>query len=140
MKTILILMTAIIIATITTGIKYEKNKVKTDEKFLKKMLGFNILSIFTLFIVVFVPNIALAVNEATSTGNVSNGLGYIAAALSTGLACLGSGIAVGQAGTAAVGAISENESILGKTLIILGLAEGIAIYGLVISIMILTNL
>ncbi len=64
-------------------------------------------------------------------------MGYLAAALSTGLAAIGTGIGVGQAGSAAIGAVSEDSSILGKTLIILGLAEGIAIYGLIISIMIL---
>ena len=64
----------------------------------------------------------------------------MAAALSTGLAAIGAGIGVGQAGSAAIGAISEDSSILGKTLIILGLAEGVAIYGLVISIMIIQRL
>jgi len=65
---------------------------------------------------------------------------YIAAALATGLACIGSGIAVAIVASSAVGAISENPSLLGKTIIFAGLAEGIAIYGLIISIMILNKI
>lgn len=70
----------------------------------------------------------------------NKGLGLIAAALSTGLACIGSGIAVAMVASSAVGAISENPSLLGKTIIFAGLAEGIAIYGLIISIMILNQI
>lgn len=70
----------------------------------------------------------------------SKGLGLIAAALSTGLACLGAGIAVAIVASSAVGAISENPGLLGKTIIFVGLAEGIAIYGLIISIMILNQI
>lgn len=70
----------------------------------------------------------------------NKGLGLIAAALSTGLACLGAGIAVAIVASSAVGAISENPGLLGKTIIFVGLAEGIAIYGLIISIMILNQI
>lgn len=75
--------------------------------------------------------------EAT---NKQNGLGMIAAAIATGLACIGAGIAVAIVASSAVGAISENPSLLGKTIIFAGLAEGIAIYGLIISIMILNKI
>ena len=75
-----------------------------------------------------------------TTSEESNGLGLIAVALATGLACIGSGIAVAVVGSSAVGAISENPSLLGKTIIFAGLAEGIAIYGLIISIMILNKI
>lgn len=69
----------------------------------------------------------------------NDSVAMIAAGLSTGLACLGAGIAVAVVGSSAVGAISENPALLGKTIIFAGLAEGIAIYGLIISIMILNN-
>lgn len=77
-------------------------------------------------------------SEETSSNN--KGIGMIAAALATGLACLGAGIAVALVASSAVGAISENPSLLGKTIIFAGLAEGIAIYGLIISIMILNKI
>jgi V/A-type H+-transporting ATPase subunit K len=63
----------------------------------------------------------------------------LGAALATGLAAIGAGIAVGIAGAAAIGAMAEKPELLGRTLIIVGLAEGIAIYGLIISFMILTR-
>lgn len=69
----------------------------------------------------------------------SGGLGGapMAAALATGLAAIGAGIAVGIAGAAAIGAIAEKPELVGRTLIFVGLAEGIAIYGLIISFIIL---
>ena len=63
-----------------------------------------------------------------------------AAALVTGLSCIGGGIAVASAASAALGAISEDSSILGKSLIFVGLAEGVCLYGLIISFMILGQL
>lgn len=61
----------------------------------------------------------------------------LAAAIATGLAAIGAGIAVGIAGAAAIGAIAEKPELLGRTLIFVGLAEGIVIYGLIISFIIL---
>lgn len=61
----------------------------------------------------------------------------LAAAIATGLAAIGAGIAVGIAGAAAIGAIAEKPELLGRTLIFVGLAEGIVIYGLIVSFIIL---
>lgn len=85
-------------------------------------------------------NLQQQVNENSSNSKSSSDLGYIAAALATGLGCIGAGIAVALVASSAVGAISENPSLLGKTIIFAGLAEGIAIYGLIISIMILSKI
>ena len=74
---------------------------------------------------------------AESAAPAVNGLGLMAAAVSTGLATIGAGYAVGAVGSSAIGAISEDPKNLGKTLIYVGLAEGIAIYGLIVSILIL---
>ena len=57
-----------------------------------------------------------------------------------GMSCIGGGIAVSAAASAALGAISEDGSILGKSLIFVGLAEGVCLYGLIISFMILGKL
>lgn len=62
---------------------------------------------------------------------------YIAAALAVGLAGIGGGIAVAAAAPAAIGATSENDKSFGKSIIFVALGEGIAIYGLVVSILIL---
>ena len=78
--------------------------------------------------------------EAAQSAGLATGMGYLAAALVTGLSCIGGGIAVASAASAALGAISEDQSILGKSLIFVGLAEGVALYGLIISFMILGQL
>jgi len=62
---------------------------------------------------------------------------YLSAALATGVSTLGAAIAVAYVGAAAVGAMSEKPELAGRALIYVGLAEGIAIYGLIIAIMIL---
>jgi len=64
---------------------------------------------------------------------------FWAAALATGLSSLGAGIAVASVGSAAIGALAEKPDLLGRVLIMVGLAEGIAIYGLIVSILILNQ-
>jgi len=66
--------------------------------------------------------------------------GFVGAALATGLSSLGAGIAVAGVGSAAIGALAEKPELLGRVLIMVGLAEGIAIYGLIISILILNRI
>jgi V/A-type H+-transporting ATPase subunit K len=87
---------------------------------------------------------AFAADEAAAVGSIvgttAQGLGFLAAALSTGLACVGGGIAVAAGAPAAIGAISENPKNFGKAMIFVVLGEGMAIYGLLISILIISNL
>jgi V/A-type H+-transporting ATPase subunit K len=65
------------------------------------------------------------------------GWGFLAASISVGLSCVGAGIAVSVVGSAAMGAVSERPELMGRSLIYVGLAEGIAIYGLIVAIMVL---
>ncbi|MFV0380582.1 MAG: ATP synthase subunit C [Anaerorhabdus sp.] len=74
------------------------------------------------------------------TGTIAQGLGFIAAALATSCSALGAGIAVAAAAPAAIGAISENSENFGKAIIFVTLGEGVAIYGLLISILIINKL
>lgn len=74
---------------------------------------------------------------AAATDGFTEGMKYLAAALSTGMATIGTGIAVGSAAPAAIGAVSENDKAFTKALIFVALGEGVAIYGLLISILIL---
>jgi len=104
----------------------------------KTALGINTLLIVSSALM-FNGQAVAAESTAASTGSIA-GMGYLAAALSTGLACIGGGIAVSAAASAALGAISEDGSILGKSLIFVGLAEGVCLYGLIISFMILGKL
>jgi V/A-type H+-transporting ATPase subunit K len=82
------------------------------------------------------PTSVLAAGAAQEAGPVDQ-YATLAAALSTGLACIGAGIAVGNSGAAAVGATAEKPESFGRALIFVGLSEGIAIYGLIISFLIL---
>lgn len=68
------------------------------------------------------------------------GYAFLAAALATATSAIGAGIAVARVGTAAVGALAEKPELFGRLLIFVGLAEGIAIYGLIVSILILNRL
>ncbi len=68
------------------------------------------------------------------------GWAFLSAALSTGLAALGAGYAVARVGSAAVGAVAEKPELFGRVLVLVGLAEGIAIYGLIVSILILNRI
>ena len=75
--------------------------------------------------------------EAAQAASNATGLGYTSAGLSTGLSCIGGGIAVGGSAPAAIGATSEDPKNFGKSIIFVAMAEGIALYGLIISFMIL---
>ena len=79
--------------------------------------------------------------EALVTGDgFAKGMGYLAAALSVGLSGIGGGVAVAASASAALGALSENDGVFGKALIFVGLAEGVALYGLIIAFMIILGL
>ncbi len=109
----------------------------------KTALGANLLLFFgTMLVAAFLmlSGSAYAAEETAAAGASATGMGYLSAALATGLSCLGGGIAVSAAASAALGAISEDSSILGKSLIFVGLAEGVCLYGLIISFMILGQL
>lgn len=100
--------------------------------------------IITFFLVVFfilvVVSPALFASEGQMLKKIGNSeimsYGFIGAGIAVGLSSIGAGIAVGLTGAAAIGALAEKPQLMGKLLLIVGLAEGIAIYGLLISIMI----
>lgn len=89
-----------------------------------------------------VTPVQAAGSQASAAGVTGDAwsFGLIAAALSTALAALGAGFAVARVGTAAIGALAEKPELFGRLLIFVGLAEGIAIYGLIVSILILNRL
>ena len=114
----------------------------------KTSLGVNCFFFFGTMVIAAVmaftghDTVAVAAETAAdaSASGLATGLGYIAAGLVTGLSCIGGGIAVASAASAALGAISEDGSIFGKSMIFVAMAEGIALYGLIISFMILGKL
>lgn len=144
MSYILTVTLILVLSTVGVGIYGLKRSISGNKG--KMILGANALTFFGLVIFgtvfAFSGMSAQAADTVTTAAGVSTGagLGYLAAALSTGLAAIGAGIGVGITGSAALGTISENPKLLGKTLIYVGLAEGIAIYGIIISIMIIGKL
>lgn len=115
-----------------------------SERKAKKSFKLSLITnLFLFFGILVVGNILLfgghvsAADAASVTSSSADGLKYIAAALSTGMSTIGAGIAVASAASAALGALSEDSSIMGKALIFVALAEGVALYGMLISFMIL---
>jgi len=106
------------------------------------ILGLNVLLLLLLGLALAAAlshAFAASAAAAPATQQVAAGteLVFMSAAISTGLATIGAGIAVGATGSAAIGAIAERPELFGRSLVYVGLAEGIAIYGLIISILIL---
>jgi V/A-type H+/Na+-transporting ATPase subunit K len=66
--------------------------------------------------------------------------GFASAAAAAGLSAAAAGYAVAQVGSAAVGALAEKPELMGRVLVMVGLAEGVAIYGLIVAILILNQL
>ena len=132
---------ALILSIIVTGAMLILNRF--SGKKVKTILGINIFSFFSILVIatviMFSGNVFAAPEAAGASAN-SAGWGFIAAALVTGMATIGAGIAVAAASSAALGAISEDSQIMGKALIFVALAEGIALYGLLVSFTILSRI
>jgi V/A-type H+-transporting ATPase subunit K len=86
------------------------------------------------------PSSVLAASPTTAAQQIpADPYASLAAAISTGLAAVGAGVAVSGTGAAAIGAIAEKPDFFGRALIFVGLAEGIAIYGLIIAFLVLNR-
>ena len=108
----------------------------------RRALGANIASFFAFLVLASVVGIggsasAAGAEAAAAAGGMAEGLKYVGAALAVGLSGIGGGIAVASSASAALGAISENDKAFGKALIFVGLAEGVALYGLIVSLLLL---
>ena len=122
------------------GIYFLGKKTRTRGK---AMLITNISTFFSTLLVsmgMMFSGSVFAEESAAATTSVGAGMGYLAAALVTGLSSIGAGIAVAAASSTALGAISEDPKLMGKSLIFVALAEGIALYGLLVSFTILSKL
>lgn len=122
--------------TVAAGFYIYLKKDKANAKRIRKLVRASV-SIYVVLVAVFLFFLIPGIARAESSANSSSGMGFLAAALSTGISAIAAGYAVAVVGSSAIGAISEDPNIVGKTIIFVGLAEGIAIYGLIVSIMIL---
>jgi len=147
MNTIIALLTITLIGMILTGIylhfrPLEKNRAR--RLFLPTLItNITLFFGFQLIAVFIGVNDAFAAAEAAGSGvadiSIGTGLAFIGIALPTALSTIGAGIAVGPIGAASLAAVSEKPEMFGRTLVYLGLAEGLAIYGLVLSILLLNR-
>ncbi|MBN2046413.1 MAG: hypothetical protein JW750_01120 [Anaerolineaceae bacterium] len=144
-----LLITSIFIALIPmipAVIFFLKEKGAAPQRATKRLIfglnAFNVIiglmaaGIGVLWLVSPTPVFASVLGQEAASGDP---YATLAAAISTGLATIGAGIAVSATGAAAVGTIAEKPESFGRALIFVGLAEGIAIYGLIISFMVLNR-
>ncbi len=138
-------MTLGIVGLIATGIVMEMQPAKVAKPWFKPTIATN-LAVFVvaqavlIFMGVGEVMAAPAVAEAGGEISIGLGLGIIGVGIPTALSTIGAGIAVGPIGAASLAVLAEKPEIFGRTLIYLGLAEGIAIYGLVMSILLLDKI
>lgn len=149
MSTILtLLIPAVIVLMLAMPLVPVYRGVVTGRK-ARNTVIFNLCAFFGVAaLMVILPVGDLLVHAAEAGGaegiiagiSTGAGLAYLGAALVTGMSALGAGIAVASAAPAAIGATSEDPKAFGKALIFVALGEGVALYGLLISILIINKL
>lgn len=142
MLTLVALMTAGVAGLVIFGIALELNRgrVPVPARWAKGAIGVNL----AVFVVALAGVVLLGIGEvsaqtAAAGGEVSvgKGLALIGIGIPTALASIAAAIALGPVGSSALAVLAEKPEMFGRTLVYLGLAEGIAIYGLVVSILML---
>jgi len=137
------------ILAMAAPVVYANLRPATNRKSAERILFYGISSffctVFVMAVIAVIDSPALAAEAATTaatTGQtgIAAGLGFIGAGLTTMGSCIGSGIAVASTASAALGAVSEDGSMFGKSLIFVALAEAISLYGVLMSILILNKI
>jgi V/A-type H+-transporting ATPase subunit K len=145
MSWLIAMMVLPVAATLGAGIWLEMKPRSVPAGWLKGSLFANV-ALFGLglagVMLLGVQEVLAAEPAATAAGAITlgQGLALLGIGLPTGLAAIGAAIALGPIGSAALAVIAEKPEMFGRTLIYMGLAEGIAIYGLVMSILLLGKL
>jgi V/A-type H+/Na+-transporting ATPase subunit K len=109
----------------------------------RTVLGFGILNLIVALAMIGIGLTWLVAPEAARAAGLAqetaarDPMAYIGAAISVAVGSIGAGYAVGVVGAAAVGSIAERPEIFGRALLFVGLAEGVAIYGLIIAFIML---
>lgn len=136
-----------LVASVFMAIRAFKKGKSAHRTVATQIIAFAIVCVVTLA----VPMVASAAttdttanstttSQAAAASDSGKGLGLIAAALAVGISGIAGGIAVAAAAPAAIGATSEDPKAFGKAIIFVALAEGIALYGLLTSILILAKI
>jgi V/A-type H+-transporting ATPase subunit K len=147
MTTIIALLTIALIGMIATGVflHYRPLESARARRLFMPTLVINIAVFFGAQLAAAILGVSDAMAAAEGAAGVpveisiGMGLAFIGIALPTAFSTIAAGIAVGPIGAASLAAVSEKPEMFGRTLVYLGLAEGIAIYGLVLSILLLNR-
>jgi V/A-type H+-transporting ATPase subunit K len=135
-------MAAGVAGIVVLGIVLELNRgrLPAAPAWAKRAVGANL----ALFVLALFGLVILGIGEVsaqTAAGDaeisIGKGLALIGIGIPTALASIASAIALGPVGSSALAVLAEKPEMFGRTLVYLGLAEGIAIYGLVVSILML---
>ena len=134
MDYLFLLPVCFLVLSVVLATRAVKRGTKTKKAVAVQLVSFLVVTLFCFG----VPMVAQAADASTAAAAASsaNGMGLIA----TGIAGIGGGIAVAAAAPAAIGATSEDPKAFGKALIFVALGEGIALYGLLVSILILAKI
>lgn len=145
-----VFMSMMTLLTIMVGFYYQMQPVPEAAQAnamrrLKAIFGINVLAFVGGLVVLLLfamQGVMAAPEAAEGAKEISLGLGLaiIGAGIPTAIATIGAGLAVGPIGTAALAVVAEKPDTFGRSLIYIGLAEGIAIYGLVVTILLLDKL
>ena len=135
----MIVPVVLLILTVVLATKSFQKKGNAKRSLLLQLASFGAVASFCLVCPV-IANAAGGSAAAASLDPIAKGLQYLGAGLSTGIACIGGGIAVGHGAPAAIGAAAEDPKNFGKSIIFVALGEGCALYGMLISIMIISSL
>jgi V/A-type H+-transporting ATPase subunit K len=118
---------------------------KTKEQLqLRKRILLTVAVLFALFVMFGVVSVTKVVaqeqapaQQITPEKAQVSKFGLIAAAVAFGFGAMGAGLAIGNVGAAAMGAVAEKPEIAGQALIFIALAEGLVIFGFITALMIL---
>jgi V/A-type H+-transporting ATPase subunit K len=113
---------------------------RSPRRALRRVLAVN--AAVALGVLLFVAALAFGFVDpahaaAGSAAKSGSGDAFLGAGIAIAGSAIGAGFAVAYTGAAALAAISEKPELFGRAMVIVGLAEGIAIYGLVIAVVLI---
>ena len=107
---------------------------------LRRLRYLNLLILaaaLALLLLAVTTGAAGAQSTAASPAGDSAWAAFLGAAIAVASSSIGAAIAVAYTGSAALAAISERPELFGRAIVVVGLAEGIAIYGLIVAVILI---
>ncbi len=132
----LVAVPAFVAGSLVTAIALKRG-ARSTVRVLRVLNGMLLVGGLALLFVALTGTAGSAASNTTSVGSTANDSALIGAAIAVAGSSFGAAIAVAYTGSAALAAISERPEMFGRAMVIVGLAEGIAIYGLIIAIILI---